>query len=366
MSFAVLPGGDPFTTPPRANQTLVGRPLLDTPARKAAKAARAGIQRQQERTIIEIDRATREARRKRNRSEIAALKAKGEAQSARLEQIRNRARDRRRRYNLPDREFGNISAIAPGSDSVYSVDMNQTIADLQGLYDASRTSHTARTPRRGLAGRNHEAANDAALSANVGARRAAGVQQGDAVSLQDVAGTIRAMLGMNRPPPDTRSQPGPNYADFSRTPASTSTSTGSQAAPSTASTGSQATPPTATTGSQADSDASVASRLELASALRKDPSVLKLIEKKVLQWDDLLAADGGVSFEKVQRVRMKLQEQEELAGETYAEAQRYHQIDPITGTRPEVIRGLNPTIAGNRQVAGTKYVMYSGPRYADQ
>ena len=56
-------------------------------------------------------------------------------------------------------------------------------------------------------GRNHEAANDAALSANVGARRAAGVQQGDAVSLQDVAGTIRAMLGMNRPPPDTRSQP---------------------------------------------------------------------------------------------------------------------------------------------------------------
>jgi hypothetical protein len=355
MSFAVLPGGDPFTTPPRANQTLVGRPLLDTPARKAAKAARAGIQRQQERTIIEIDRATREARRKRNRSEIAALKAKGEAQSARLEQIRNRARDRRRRYNLPDREFGNISAIAPGSDSVYSVDMNQTIADLQGLYDASRTSHTARTPRRGLAGRNHEAANDAALSANVGARRAAGVQQGDAVSLQDVAGTIRAMLGMNRPPPDTRSQPGPNYADFSRTPVSTSTSTGTQAAPSTAS-----------ASTQADSDASVETRLELANALRKDPSVLKLIEKKVLQWDDLLAADGGVSFEKVQRVRMKLQEQEELAGETYAEAQRYHQIDPITGTRPEVIRGLNPTIAGNRQVAGTKYVMYSGPRYADQ
>jgi hypothetical protein len=56
------------------------------------------------------------------------------------------------------------------------------------------------------------------------------------------------------------------------------------------------------------------------------------IQKKVLQWDDLLAADGGVSFEKVQRVRMKLQEQEELAGETYAEAQRYHQIDPVTGT----------------------------------
>ena len=43
MSFAVLPGGDPFTTPPRVNQTLVGRPLLDTPARKAAQAARESI-----------------------------------------------------------------------------------------------------------------------------------------------------------------------------------------------------------------------------------------------------------------------------------------------------------------------------------
>ena len=128
----------------------------------------------------------------------------------------------------------------------------------------------------------------------------------------------------------------------------------------------QAGPTSATTGTQTDSDTSAESRLELANALRKDPSVLKLIEKKVLQWDDLLEVDGGVSFEKVQRVRTKLQEQEELAGETYAEAQRYHQIDPVTGTRPEVIRGLNPTIAGNRRVSGTKYVMYSGPRYADQ
>lgn len=46
------------------------------------------------------------------------------------------------------------------------------------------------------AGRNHEAANDAALSANVGARRATGVQQGDAVSLQDVDGTIRAKMSI--------------------------------------------------------------------------------------------------------------------------------------------------------------------------
>ena len=346
MSFAVLPGGDPFTTPPRPNQTLVGRPLLDTPSRKATRDVRAEIRRQQQRTVIETpsSRAAREARRKINRAEIEALRAQGAVQQARLDRIKSNARDRRRRFNLPERDFGNISAIAPGSDSGDSVDMNQTIAELQELYDASRTSHTARTPRRGLAGRNHEAANDAALSANVGARRAAGVQQGDAVSLQDVAGTIRTMLGV----------------DEART------STGTQTTPPTATTGSQATPPTASASTQVDSDASVETRLELANALRKDPSVLKLVEKKVLQWDDLLAADGGVSFEKVQRVRMKLQEQEELAGETYAEAQRYHQIDPITGTRPEVIRGLNPTIAGNRQVAGTKYVIYSGPRYADQ
>ena len=93
MSFAVLPGGDPFTTPPRANQTLVGRPLLDTPSRKAARDVRAEIQR---------ERRMFEARRKINRVEIAALKAQGEAQQARLEQIRTRARDRRRRYNLPE------------------------------------------------------------------------------------------------------------------------------------------------------------------------------------------------------------------------------------------------------------------------
>ena len=128
MSFAVLPGGTttPPVTPPRANQTLVGRPLLDTPSRKAARDVRAEIRRQQQRTVIEspASRAARETRRKINRAEIAALKAQGEAQQARLEQIRTRARDRRRRFNLPERDFGNISAIAPGSDSGDSVDMN--------------------------------------------------------------------------------------------------------------------------------------------------------------------------------------------------------------------------------------------------
>ena len=148
--------------------------------------------------------------------------------------------------------------------------------------------------------------------------------------------------------------------------APTSATAGTQAGPTSATAGTQAGPTSTTAGTQTDSDTSVESRVELANVLRKDPSVLKLIKKKVLQWDDLLEVDGGVSFEKMQRVRTKLQEQEELAGETYAEAQRYHQIDPVTGARPEVIRGLNPTIAGNRRVSGTKYVMYSGPRYADQ
>jgi hypothetical protein len=354
MSFAVLPGGDPLKSSD-VNRTVVGTQSAD---RTTVGSATPRVYRRPGEGFrvpgALPNAAEREAFRRGLLERKRAEQLRGNYREF-VDQARNFTNQVPRRIlttdavnwpwlpeyaRSPSTDFGDISNISSAS-SVSSTDtqLNDDLDELLRVDAASRSyGRTARTPvpRNGLAGRNHEAANDAAISSTVGADRSVGFQQGDSVSLQDVVGTVRAMLNVER------------------------------VAPTSATAGTQAGPTSATTGTQTDSDTSAESRLELANALRKDPSVLKLIEKKVLQWGDLLAADGGVSFEKVQRVRTKLQEQEELAGETYADAQRYHQIDPVTGARPEVIRGLNPTIAGNRQVAGTKYVMYSGPRYADQ
>jgi hypothetical protein len=351
MSFAVLPGGDPLKSSD-VNRTVVGTQSAD---RTTVGSATPRVYRRPGAGSRVPGALPNAAERE--------LFRRGFLERKRAEQLRGNYRESV--DPSPSTDFGDISNISSAS-SVSSTDtlddhfeeMLRTLDDdLDKLPPYGRTARTP-VPRNGLAGRNHEAANDAAISSTVGADRSVGFQQGDSVSLQDVVGTVRAMLNVERVAPTSATagtQAGP-----------TSATAGTQAGPTSATAGTQAGPTSATAGTQTDSDTSAESRLELANALRKDPSVLKLIEKKVLQWDDLLAVDGGVSFEKLQRVRTKLQEQEELAAETYAEAQRYHQIDPVTGTRPEVIRGLNPTIAGNRRVSGTKYVMYSGPRYADQ
>jgi hypothetical protein len=377
MSFAVLPGGDPLKSSD-VNRTVVGTQTAD---RTTVGSATPRVYRRPGEGFrvpgALPNAAEREAFRRGFLERKRAEQLRGNYREF-VDQARNFTNQVPRRILTtdavnwpwlptnyapsPSTDFGDISNISSAS-SVSSTDtqLNDDLDELLRVDAASRSyGRTARTPvpRNGLAGRNHEAANDAAISSTVGADRSVGFQQGDSVSLQDVVGTVRAMLNVERVAPTSATagtQAGP-----------TSATAGTQAGPTSATAGTQAGPTSATAGTQTDSDTSAESRLELANALRKDPSVLKLIEKKVLQWGDLLAADGGVSFEKVQRVRTKLQEQEELAGETYADAQRYHQIDPVTGARPEVIRGLNPTIAGNRQVAGTKYVMYSGPRYADQ
>jgi hypothetical protein len=377
MSFAVLPGGDPLKSSD-VNRTVVGTQSAD---RTTVGSATPRVYRRP-------GAGSRVPGALPNAAEREAFR-RGFLERKRAEQLRGNYRefvDQARNFTnqvprrilttdavnwpwlptnyapSPSTDFGDISNISSAS-SVSSTDtqLNDDLDELLRVDAASRSyGRTARTPvpRNGLAGRNHEAANDAAISSTVGADRSVGFQQGDSVSLQDVVGTVRAMLNVERVAPTS--------ATTGTQAAPTSATAGTQAGPTSATAGTQAGPTSATTGTQTDSDTSVESRVELANVLRKDPSVLKLIEKKVLQWDDLLAVDGGVSFEKLQRVRTKLQEQEELAAETYAEAQRYHQIDPVTGTRPEVIRGLNPTIAGNRRVSGTKYVMYSGPRYADQ
>ena len=376
MSFAVLPGGDPLKSS-GVNRTVVGTQSAD---RTTVGSATPRVYRRPGEGFYVPgalpNAAEREAFRRGLLERKRAEQLRGNYREF-VDQARNFTNQVPRRIlttdavnwpwlpeyaRSPSTDFGDISNISSAS-SVSSTDtqLNDDLDELLRVDAASRSyGRTARTPvpRNGLAGRNHEAANDAAISSTVGADRSVGFQQGDSVSLQDVVGTVRAMLNVERVAPTsatTGTQAGP-----------TSATAGTQAGPTSATTGTQATPQTANASTQTDSDTSAESRLELANALRKDPSVLKLIEKKVLQWDDLLAVDGGVSFEKLQRVRTKLQEQEELAAETYAEAQRYHQIDPVTGARPEVIRGLNPTIAGNRRVSGTKYVMYSGPRYADQ
>ena len=380
MSFAVLPGGDPLKSSD-VNRTVVGTQSAD---RTTVGSATPRVYRRPGEGIrvpgALPNAAEREAFRRGLLERKRAEQLRGNYREF-VDQARNFTNQVPRRILTtdavnwpwlptnyapsPSTDFGDISNISSAS-SVSSTDtqLNDDLDELLRVDAASRSyGRTARTPvpRNGLAGRNHEAANDAAISSTVGADRSVGFQQGDSVSLQDVVGSVRAMLNVEQ-----GTQAGPTSATAGTQAGPTSTTAGTQAGPTSATTGMQATPQTANASTQTDSDTSAESRLELANALRKDPSVLKLIEKKVLQWDDLLAADGGVSFEKVQRVRTKLQEQEELAGETYAEAQRYHQIDPVTGARPEVIRGLNPTIAGNRRVSGTKYVMYSGPRYADQ
>ena len=351
MSFAVLPGGDPLKSSD-VNRTVVGTQSAD---RTTVGSATPRVYRRPGEGFRVPGALPNAAERE--------LFRRGFLERKRAEQLRGNYRESVDPSQSTD--FGNISNVSSAS-SVSSTDtlddhfeeMLRTLDDdLDKLPPYGRTARTP-VPRNGLAGRNHEAANDAAISSTVGADRSVGFQQGDSVSLQDVVGTVRAMLNVERVAPTS--------ATTGTQAAPTSATAGTQAGPTSATAGTQAGPTSATTGTQTDSDTSVESRVELANVLRKDPSVLKLIEKKVLQWDDLLAVDGGVSFEKLQRVRTKLQEQEELAAETYAEAQRYHQIDPVTGTRPEVIRGLNPTIAGNRRVSGTKYVMYSGPRYADQ
>ena len=377
MSFAVLPGGDPLKSSD-VNRTVVGTQSAD---RTTVGSATPRVYRRPGEGFrvpgALPNAAEREAFRRGLLERKRAEQLRGNYREF-VDQARNFTNQVPRRILTtdavnwpwlptnyapsPSTDFGDISNISSAS-SVSSTDtqLNDDLDELLRVDAASRSyGRTARTPvpRNGLAGRNHEAANDAAISSTVGADRSIGFQQGDSVSLQDVVGTVRAMLNVERVAPTS--------ATTGTQAAPTSATAGTQAGPTSATAGTEAGPTSATTGTQTDSDTSAESRLELANALRKDPSVLKLIEKKVLQWDDLLAADGGVSFEKVQRVRTKLQEQEELAGETYAEAQRYHQIDPVTGARPEVIRGLNPTIAGNRRVSGTKYVMYSGPRYADQ
>jgi hypothetical protein len=369
MSFAVLPGGDPLKSSD-VNRTVVGTQTAD---RTTVGSATPRVYRRPGEGFrvpgALPNAAEREAFRRGFLERKRAEQLRGNYREF-VDQARNFTNQVPRRILTtdavnwpwlptnyapsPSTDFGDISNISSAS-SVSSTDtqLNDDLDELLRVDAASRSyGRTARTPvpRNGLAGRNHEAANDAAISSTVGADRSVGFQQGDSVSLQDVVGTVRAMLNVEQ-----GTQAGP-----------TSTTAGTQAGPTSTTAGTQAGPTSTTAGTQTDSDTSVESRVELANVLRKDPSVLKLIEKKVLQWDDLLAVDGGVSFEKLQRVRTKLQEQEELAAETYAEAQRYHQIDPVTGTRPEVIRGLNPTIAGNRRVSGTKYVMYSGPRYADQ
>ena len=351
MSFAVLPGGDPLKSSD-VNRTVVGTQSAD---RTTVGSATPRVYRRPGEGFRVPGAVPNAAERE--------LFRRGFLERKRAGQLRGNYRESVDPSQSTD--FGNISNVSSAS-SVSSTDtlddhfeeMLRTLDDdLDKLPPYGRTARTP-VPRNGLAGRNHEAANDAAISSTVGADRSVGFQQGDSVSLQDVVGTVRAMLNVERVAPTS--------ATTGTQAAPTSATAGTQAGPTSATAGTQAGPTSATTGTQTDSDTSVESRVELANVLRKDPYVLKLIEKKVLQWDDLLAVDGGVSFEKLQRVRTKLQEQEELAAETYAEAQRYHQIDPVTGTRPEVIRGLNPTIAGNRRVSGTKYVMYSGPRYADQ
>ena len=377
MSFAVLPGGDPLKSSD-VNRTVVGTQSAD---RTTVGSATPRVYRRPGEGFrvpgALPNAAEREAFRRGLLERKRAEQLRGNYREF-VDQARNFTNQVPRRILTtdavnwpwlptnyapsPSTDFGDISNISSAS-SVSSTDtqLNDDLDELLRVDAASRSyGRTARTPvpRNGLAGRNHEAANDAAISSTVGADRSVGFQQGDSVSLQDVVGSVRAMLNVERVAPTS--------ATTGTQAAPTSATAGTQAGPTSATTGTQATPQTANASTQTDSDTSAESRLELANALRKDPSVLKLIEKKVLQWDDLLEVDGGVSFEKVQRVRTKLQEQEELAGETYAEAQRYHQIDPVTGARPEVIRGLNPTIAGNRRVSGTKYVMYSGPRYADQ
>ena len=377
MSFAVLPGGDPLKSSD-VNRTVVGTQSAD---RTTVGSATPRVYRRPGEGFrvpgALPNAAEREAFRRGLLERKRAEQLRGNYREF-VDQARNFTNQVPRRILTtdavnwpwlptnyapsPSTDFGDISNISSAS-SVSSTDtqLNDDLDELLRVDAASRSyGRTARTPvpRNGLAGRNHEAANDAAISSTVGADRSIGFQQGDSVSLQDVVGSVRAMLNVERVAPTS--------ATTGTQAAPTSATAGTQAGPTSATAGTEAGPTSATTGTQTDSDTSAESRLELANALRKDPSVLKLIEKKVLQWGDLLAADGGVSFEKVQRVRTKLQEQEELAGETYAEAQRYHQIDPVTGARPEVIRGLNPTIAGNRRVSGTKYVMYSGPRYADQ
>jgi hypothetical protein len=376
MSFAVLPGGDPLKSSD-VNRTVVGTQSAD---RTTVGSATPRVYRRPGEGFrvpgALPNAAEREAFRRGLLERKRAEQLRGNYREF-VDQARNFTNQVPRRIlttdavnwpwlpeyaRSPSTDFGDISNISSAS-SVSSTDtqLNDDLDELLRVDAASRSyGRTARTPvpRNGLAGRNHEAANDAAISSTVGADRSVGFQQGDSVSLQDVVGTVRAMLNVERVAPTS--------ATTGTQAAPTSATAGTQAGPTSATAGTQAGPTSATTGTQTDSDTSVESRVELANVLRKDPSVLKLIEKKVLQWDDLLAVDGGVSFEKLQRVRTKLQEQEELAAETYAEAQRYHQIDPVTGTRPEVIRGLNPTIAGNRRVSGTKYVMYSGPRYADQ
>ena len=377
MSFAVLPGGDPLKSSD-VNRTVVGTQSAD---RTTVGSATPRVYRRPGEGFrvpgALPNAAEREAFRRGLLERKRAEQLRGNYREF-VDQARNFTNQVPRRILTtdavnwpwlptnyapsPSTDFGDISNISSAS-SVSSTDtqLNDDLDELLRVDAASRSyGRTARTPvpRNGLAGRNHEAANDAAISSTVGADRSVGFQQGDSVSLQDVVGTVRAMLNVERVAPTS--------ATTGTQAAPTSATAGTQAGPTSATTGTQAAPQTANASTQTDSDTSAESRLQLANALRKDPSVLKLIEKKVLQWGDLLAADGGVSFEKVQRVRTKLQEQEELAGETYAEAQRYHQIDPVTGARPEVIRGLNPTIAGNRRVSGTKYVMYSGPRYADQ
>ena len=108
---------------------------------------------------------------------------------------------------------------------------------------------------------------------------------------------------------------------------------------------------------------SLETRLKLASILMNSPSILKLIEKRVLKWSDMLT-DDAIDFVKIARVRRFLEEQVETSSESFKAAQLSKGYASLS--QPATVKGLNTTIGGLRNIPGSKYVIYTPPRYADE
>lgn len=103
-------------------------------------------------------------------------------------------------------------------------------------------------------------------------------------------------------------------------------------------------------------------RIDLADQLKRDPGILKLVEKKVLSYSDFLT-DGMLDYAKLAQARRSLIDQVESTETSYKLAAMAKGYAPSGAAYP--IKGLNTVVGGVRQIPGTKYVIYSGPRYAD-
>lgn len=111
--------------------------------------------------------------------------------------------------------------------------------------------------------------------------------------------------------------------------------------------------------------ASLQQRLALAKEIRSNPAIAKLLQQKVIQYGDLIDSSGAVSFEKLQAVRSSLVDMEQDSKQSYKEAATARGFDR-SGEQAAVIRGINPTIPGNRRIGNSKYVIWQGATYSNE